>query len=360
MGDRAPLRRTIEATADQYGAIRFEFEQTNANEAWTGPVLVGGAPIAAQFSAVVADVPWGQWSGPSASPQVQAADRLQLVVTGVGLVPYADYRATWLTITDRVDLAPVIYPTMSYAVAPFASLPIVSEQAATVPFFSAVSYPDNTGAGAFDTSGWAAVRLAMSNNSVGSPGATLYLVVSFRDVTDTFDIGQRIFVLDDPLTLRVTIPVLGDRMRLSVANLAAVATDGTFTIQATLITAPAVGFVVNDSTGLNGDGFLVSRPSTNINGGATITDECNSLFAGQTSLSVNLRQFTNFTVAVQYADITGAWQNLRLYDQLTNPGKVIQDNFLVPAAPLRLRITNDDGVVHSVSGAWIADTFRAA
>lgn len=354
---RAPYRRTIEATSGDYGEITFDFGNTNAAEAWTGPVLVPGAPIAAQFSAVVADVPWGQWSGPSASPQIQAADRLALVVTGEGLLPNTVYRATWLTITDPTDIAPIIYPTMSYAVAPFASVPIISEQAGTVPFFSSNVYPASLGA--FNTSGWAAVRIAFANNSSGSPGATLYVVVSFRDATDTFDLAQRVFVLDDPMEMSVTIPVIGDRMRISVVNLAAVMTDGSYSIQATLTTAPLASFVVNDPSGLNGDGFLVARPTTNLAAGATLTDEISTLFAGRTSLSVNCRLFTNYTVAVQYADITGAWQNLRTYDQSTTTGTV-QDDFLVPAAPLRLRITNDDAVAHNVSATWIADTFRAA
>ena len=93
----------------------FKFPSPPAGFTWTGTLACPNAPVAANFSATIANVSWGTWGGNSVYGPVQAFGDggQQLVVTATGLTAGSTYEVFWIGSSDPSHVTAPIWPDVN-------------------------------------------------------------------------------------------------------------------------------------------------------------------------------------------------------------------------------------------------------
>ena len=106
-----PISALPSQTAASDGTITFTFPHVALGQVWTGTINVASAPDSANFTAGTGATTFGQFKGSNSWGPVQLGGGDQLVVTGTGLVPGANYQCSFQGAAVTGADPGIIYPS---------------------------------------------------------------------------------------------------------------------------------------------------------------------------------------------------------------------------------------------------------
>jgi hypothetical protein len=347
--ERQQLSKLVVATADQNGNATFVFELVPPGYNWAGNVQVANAPPGAMHVVSVADVNWGTMVGSLPMGTVLIPARLALTVTSVGLLPFTDYTATLLGVSDVADALPPILPTAQpSSIAPTTTFLTGQQGALSVA-------AGNTIFGPFATSGLGGVVVAVKSNVLGLGGPVL-VFVEWTDQPQGQMIAKKDFIVAGNSSGTLRMPVYAPY----------------FTITATLLsgtTAQVISYGITEAvtaeswSDAQSESILLSAPATT----NVLADGSLSMPTGTTSVvasssftwsgparvyaSLNAAGATANVYRFDFMDNTGTYINKFNYLSSDVPGSVaaapglshVQFDLQIPARPWQIRLTNNSG-----------------
>lgn len=349
------FERALEATSDNAGGIVFDFQRnppTATNKTIYATLAVPDAGDAGNFVATLLDgQTLGIWSsGQPASVGAWRGD-LPVTVTGSGLLPNTQY-VLWARgfVSENPDLTWVVQtPTGTTSLF---GQDAITQSVAMALAAGATVWPgganNGTGQAFFPCINFAALRLSIENVLTGGP---ITVECLWFNQDQTARMGYRRYVLgsDNGNIGELVVPHLGDMLSIKVTNQTA-ASDAVFNLTATHTTQPIAQWGGGDINNANGFG---------VGAGATITALAPVyIFGGPADLEFNPGGFAAaYVMSLEAQEPDGTW-NPFLVRTNTDPGVKQSLEFFCPAQPIRLRVTNNTGDLHSADAALLYDLHR--
>lgn len=355
--DGQRLEQQQEATAAADGTATFTFPPVPEGMIWTGTLQVPTAPIVANFSATVATTPWGAWSGGLPFGPVQIDGRLALIVRASGLNAGVKYRCALIGVSEFG------YPTGLLSPAALATPPQASRILQANTTTTAVSFTSSP----LDVSNFPGASFAFINDAFSSAVAIYlqyYATLAEALATTLPGAGYRLVVVDTGDSATFQIRHLADWLIVRFQSLDA----GTFGLTWEATQRPdAVDMWMPGQAGSLGPDVLLGPQSQSPTTGTTaiFTSPESGRYAGPAHWSVtgggpNPLPAGPAFGAIEAKAPNNTFQVVSAFSYGATPPAVFGPMaVMIPAAPLRVRIRNNNAGTQTFETSIWADDWRA-